>query len=99
MKLKGKRALITGSSQGFGLAVAQAYVKEGASVMLCARDVRQLDKAQQSLIPLARGGAKVVKAKADVSIPADIDKLVATAVHELGGLDILVANAGVYGPQ
>lgn len=99
MKLAHRRAIITGSSQGLGLAVARAFVQEGADVMLCARNAEQLRHAQQELIALAKGAAQVLAVPADISQPKDVQHLVRTALAELGGLEILVCNAGVYGPK
>ena len=99
MKLASKRALITGASQGFGLAVARAFVEAGADVMLCARSAERLDEARQELVRLAGGQSRVLARPADVSDPGDVRQLVQTALAELGGLEILVSNAGVYGPK
>ena len=99
MKLSGKRALITGASQGFGLAVAEAYAREGASVMLCARQASALATACESVKRVAVAGAKILHRAADIGQTAQVDALVAATLSELGGLDILVANAGVYGPK
>ncbi len=99
MKLARRRAVITGASQGFGLVVARAFVHEGADVMLCARNAEQLQLAQQELAALAEGTVRVLAMPADVSQPGDVQLLVRTALAELGGLEILVCNAGVYGPK
>jgi len=99
MKLSGKRALITGASEGFGLSVAQAYVREGASVMICARSAGKLAEAAKSVAAVASGGTKVAHRTADIGSVADVDALVRDTISELGGLDILIANAGVYGPK
>jgi 3-oxoacyl-[acyl-carrier protein] reductase len=99
MTLSGKRALITGGSQGFGLAVARAFLAEGASIMICARDAARLEDARRELGPLVSGSARVLVRPADVSQPADVDQVVQETLDGLGGLDILVCNAGVYGPK
>ena len=96
MRLAGRRALITGASMGFGLAVARRFVEEGASVMLCARDGKQLEKASSSL---ARDGVRVLARVADVSREAEVENLVRATLEGLGGLEILVCNARVYGPK
>jgi NAD(P)-dependent dehydrogenase (short-subunit alcohol dehydrogenase family) len=98
MQLRGKRALITGGSRGFGRAVAEAFVAEGASVMLCARDADELYRARGAM---ARGGgaARVLAVPADVSARPDVEMLVETAITQLGGLDVLVCNAAVHGPK
>ncbi len=96
MKLKGRRALITGASQGLGKEIARQFLAEGASVALCARDGELL---AQTSAELAKDGGKVVAKHCDVSSPAEVNELVAFAERELGSLDILVNNAGVYGPK
>lgn len=99
MHLALKRAVITGASQGFGLAVARAFVQEGADVMLCARNTEQLYQAQMELVALAKGTVRVLAVPADVSQPSDVQLVIRTALAEFGGLEILVCNAGVYGPK
>ena len=99
MKLAKRRALVTGASQGFGLAVAGAYVQEGADVMICARGSGELYRAQEALAQSASGHTRVLAMQADIAEPDDIQRLVRTALAELGGLEILVCNAGVYGPK
>jgi len=99
VKLAGKRALITGGSEGFGLAVARAFVEEGGDVALCARRSGPLRRAQQELAATSARGARVLAVRADVASPGQVDRLVTQVLAELGGLDILVCNAGVYGPK
>jgi NAD(P)-dependent dehydrogenase (short-subunit alcohol dehydrogenase family) len=97
--LKDRAALITGANQGFGLAVARAYVKAGAHVMICARDKGMLIKAREELVALAEPGQIVVAEAADVSETSDVDRLVAGALDVFPKLHVLVNNAGVYGPK
>jgi NAD(P)-dependent dehydrogenase (short-subunit alcohol dehydrogenase family) len=99
VKLEGRRALITGATQGFGLAVARRFIEEGADVMLCARGVEQLEQARDELLGLAGRRSRVVALRADVGNADDVGRLVKTALSELGGLEVLVANAGIYGPK
>jgi 3-oxoacyl-[acyl-carrier protein] reductase len=98
MMLQGARALVTGANQGFGYAVAKRFLSEGARVFLCARDEERLATAARSLQP-DTGEDRVLWARADVSRPADVEALIKRAVAALGGLDVLVCNAGVYGPK
>jgi 3-oxoacyl-[acyl-carrier protein] reductase len=86
--LRGKRALITGGSRGIGFAVAQALAAEGASVGLVARDPEGLAAAA------ARLAAGSATAAADVTDPVALARAVADIAEALGGLDLLVANAG-----
>jgi NAD(P)-dependent dehydrogenase (short-subunit alcohol dehydrogenase family) len=99
MKLRGKRALITGASQGLGFATARAFLAEGASVAICARTEADLSAARDELLASAPSGARLVARTADVSRADDARAIVAACLQELGGLDALVCNAGVYGPK
>jgi 3-oxoacyl-[acyl-carrier protein] reductase len=99
MKLKGKCAIISGASQGLGFAIAKAFVKEGADVMLCARNAESLYQAQQELTKLAGHNSKVLAKPTDVSKLGQVESLVSTTLAETGRVDILIANAGIYGTK
>ncbi len=97
MKLTGKRAGITGASQGLGRAIAEAFLREGASILICARGSEELERARHSLDQTAPGRVHAVTC--NVAVEAEVDELAREAEMRLGGVDILVANAGVYGPK
>jgi NAD(P)-dependent dehydrogenase (short-subunit alcohol dehydrogenase family) len=98
--LDGAAALITGASQGLGLAIARAYVEQGANVFICSRDPDALELAAHALVTAAGGDSdRVATQPADVSDPDQVSALVATAVERFPQLNILVNNAGVYGPK
>ena len=99
MKLKGRKILITGASQGFGLAVAERCLAEGADVAVCSRSAEQIEAAADSLRSRAANGQRVLSMAVDVSNPSAVDDMVARATRELGPLDGLVNNAGIYGPK
>jgi NAD(P)-dependent dehydrogenase (short-subunit alcohol dehydrogenase family) len=99
MKLEKRNALITGGSQGLGEAIAEAYVREGANVIICARDEERLLETCDRLQKLASRGQQVLFKACDVSSESDVHELVAFAEARLGSLDILVNNAGIYGPM
>lgn len=99
MKLENRCAIISGASQGLGLEVAQQFVMEGAHVMLCARHAGPLYAAQKKLRLLANPRTQVLAQSMDVSNPRQVDDLIAEALKKLGKIDILVANAGVYGTK
>lgn len=88
MKLAGKVAIVTGASQGIGLACAQRLVREGARVMLA--DVREEGAAAAAGLGEA---ARFVRA--DVGIKAEVDAMLAATLEAFGHVDILVNNAGV----
>jgi 3-oxoacyl-[acyl-carrier protein] reductase len=96
--LAGRSAIITGASQGLGLAIATAYVAEGADVLLCARDEHLLDVARRALAAQVRPGQIVEAECADVSNPTDVAALAGRAFDLFPQVDVLVNNAGVYGP-
>ncbi len=98
MKLKGINALITGGSQGLGRVIAEHFLREGANVVLCARNEQELAAARDGLAQLAPA-QKVLAKPCDVSNEAQVNDLVSFAMKELGSLHALVLNAGVYGPM
>jgi 3-oxoacyl-[acyl-carrier protein] reductase len=90
--LKGKVALVAAASRGLGRAVAEELAAEGASLVLCARGAEALN-ATRDQIALQTGAATVAVA-ADVTVPEDVARVVATAREQFGRIDILVTNAG-----
>jgi short-subunit dehydrogenase len=91
--LQGKRALVTGASKGIGLAIAEGLAKAGVSVAICARKDNELQRALQ-VLHKAAPQVKTVARLADVSKPAEVADLFTFIDGELGGLDILINNAG-----
>lgn len=99
MKLKNFNALITGSSQGLGKVIAEHFLREGANVVLCARDEKALFATRDELQKLAAPGQKVRAQACDVSSETQVKALTDFALAELGSVQILVNNAGIYGPM
>ena len=95
MKLNGLNALITGGSQGLGKAIAAQFVREGANITICARDVTTLAQARNDLAKLAGPGQSVRAHACDVSNEQQVNALVAAC----GTVHVLVNNAGIYGPM
>jgi 3-hydroxybutyrate dehydrogenase len=93
MSLKGKVALVTGSTSGIGLGIAEALADQGADIVMNGfGDAAQIEKVRADL---AARGVRVVYSPADISKVSEVEKMVAFAQGELGGLDILVNNAGI----
>ena len=92
MQLDGKVAIVTGAASGIGKRIAEVYACEGAAVAIA--DLN-LDGAQATAQELARGGAKAIGVKMDVTDEADVDAGVAAVVKAFGKVDILVSNAGI----
>jgi NAD(P)-dependent dehydrogenase (short-subunit alcohol dehydrogenase family) len=99
VKLKNRNAIITGGSHGLGRAIAQKFVEEGASVLLCAREKKTLLLAERELKALARSGQRVIAQDCDVSVDDQVEAMFLKADGELGELHVLVNNAGIYGPK
>jgi 3-oxoacyl-[acyl-carrier protein] reductase len=97
MKLAGKTAVVTGASQGLGLEISRAFLAQGAKVLICSRTGADLDKAAQTLAAEASG--RVFAQQADVSNEEAVDRLAKVCSGMFDSLDILVCNAGVYGPK
>lgn len=94
MFLKGKTALITGSTSGIGLAYAKALAAEGASVMINGfGDVDEIEAERAALEDMS--GAKAVYSNADMTDPVAIAAMVEQCADELGTPDIAIANAGI----
>ena len=97
--LSGKTAIITGANQGLGLEIATKFVQAGANVMLCARNFSLLEQVKTDLDKLAKPGQKILIKAADVSKEADVSALVKETLTLSGACQILVNNAGIYGPK
>jgi 3-oxoacyl-[acyl-carrier protein] reductase len=95
LQLKGKVAIVTGSSRGLGLASARALAAEGARVTICARGQERLDAAAQIVTDAAGDDDAVLPVRVDLAQAADVDRLVAQTVARFGGVDILVNNVGL----
>jgi NAD(P)-dependent dehydrogenase (short-subunit alcohol dehydrogenase family) len=89
MKLQNKIAVITGGNSGIGLATAQAFIQEGAKVIIVGRNQQSLDEAVQIL------GEKATSIQADVANLADLDRLYTTIQERVSKIDIIVVNAGI----
>ena len=92
LHLTNLRALVTGASRGLGYATALALAREGADVAINSRDALRLEAAAQNI--RACTGKRVIPLTGDVADPAVPEQLVKNAAEALGGLDILITNAG-----
>ena len=92
--LKGKTAIIGGSSKGLGKASAIALAREGVNIVLCARNISTLIETQREIEAL---GVQVLAVQANMSDAIDNEHVVREAVYQFGGIDILVNNSG--GPK
>lgn len=90
--LKDKTVLITGGSRGLGLVMAREFAREGAWLVLCARDQEELEQAR---LDLESRGAEVMVVPCDVTNQQDVKSMIAAVYTRFGAVDVLVNNAGV----
>jgi 3-oxoacyl-[acyl-carrier protein] reductase len=96
VRLKGKVALVTGSSRGVGRAIALAYAREGANVVV--NYTSNKEAGEEVVAAIKEIGSRAILLKADVAKRAEAEALVQKGIEEFGGLDILVNNAGFSRP-
>src|SRR5260370_16410946 len=89
MNLNGKTAIVTGGTRGIGRAIAEALLREGASVCISARKQHEVEKAVEELSPRALGFV------CDVRNYDQVKTMIDYTIKEFGGLDLLVNNAGI----
>jgi len=92
MRLSGKVGIITGGGSGIGKAIAMAFVREGAKVVIAGRDSKRLDRAATEI------GADCLAVSADVSNVANVENLVSATINRFKKINILVNNAAVLLP-
>src|SRR4051794_38046278 len=94
MRLRGKRAVVTGGSDGIGLAIAGAFLHEGADVLIVGRDAGKLDTARHKLTALGSNGMVAILS-ADLATSPGLAAVVEQVKESGRPLDVLVNNAGV----
>ena len=96
VKLKGKNAIVTGGSAGIGFACAKALVEEGSNVIIVGRNQKQLEEAAQKLQEVSKANDRqtIISVSGDLSEADTANRIIDTAVSQLGSIDILVNNAG-----
>src|SRR5258705_326379 len=90
--IKGRRAIVTGGGSGIGYETARLFLEEGVRVLIAGRTADKIDKARDALA--TKTGGEVHAVQADMTKEADISRMVETAREKLGGVDILINNAG-----
>jgi NAD(P)-dependent dehydrogenase (short-subunit alcohol dehydrogenase family) len=91
-RLAGKVAIVTGAGRGIGRAIAERYAQEGARVAIV--DIDE-DNVHETTDAIRAAGGEAIGLAADVSVSADVDRIVAATLAEFGGLDVMLNNAAV----
>ncbi len=91
LSLKGRYALVTGSTYGIGRSIALALAEEGCNVAVCARNKERIE---ETVVELNKRGIQSIGIPADVTIPADIERVMTTIIDSWGTIHILVNNVG-----
>lgn len=92
--LKGKTAIVTGSTNGIGAAIIDKFVEEGANVVISAR--KKAEDTDEKIDRYTKQGVKAIFVSCDVAIESDIDNLFKETLSQIGSIDIIVNNAGVW---
>jgi NAD(P)-dependent dehydrogenase (short-subunit alcohol dehydrogenase family) len=97
-KLVGKVALITGASQGLGYQIAKRFANEGANLIICSRSKNEIKDVVSEFSQDLDSDQRIYGFQCDVSIQVEVDRLFELIENKFGNLDVLVNNAGIYGP-
>jgi 3-oxoacyl-[acyl-carrier protein] reductase len=94
VRLANRVAIVTGASWGIGAAVAEAFAREGACVVVNTLPEERMDTLADGVVArIDAGGGRAIKVPADISVPEEVDRMVALAETTFGDVDVLVANA------
>jgi len=94
-QLKDRVAIVTGGGKGIGRSIALAYAEQGASVVVCGRNISSLEAVCGEALKM---GVSALPLRVDVSLESEVENMVERALREFGRIDILVNNAGIPGP-
>lgn len=97
-KLVGKVALITGASQGLGYQIAKRFASEGANLIICSRSKNEIEDVVSEFSQDLGSDQRIYGVDCDVSVQVEVDRLFELIENKFGNLDVLVNNAGIYGP-
>ena len=94
-RLEAKRVIITGGGSGIGLATALRFAKEGAKLVITYAKSNEVGRARGVRTQIRGWGAEAIVIQADIRRRKDVDQLVNSAIQRFGGIDVLIANAGI----
>jgi len=98
LNFKNKTVLVTGASKGIGFEISKSFLKCGANLLICSSNKRNIFSSYKKLKKIKKSSQKLFYLKADVSNVKDVKKFINFAIKKFKKIDILINNAGVYGP-
>ena len=98
-KFKDKVTLVTGASKGLGYQIAKSYLKHGSNLMICSSNFNNIKRSYINLNKIKKKNQKIFYLVTDVSSPQQVKKLVNFTIKKFKKIDILINNAGIYGPK
>ena len=99
LSFKKKVVVITGASMGIGFEISKQYLLHGADLMVCSSNLLKIKKAYKKLLMIKKKDQRIFYLKVDVSSEAQIKKLIKYTIKKFKKIDILINNAGIYGPK
>lgn len=99
MNLEGRAAIITGASRGLGYKITERFLQEGASLIVCARDMQELEKNTAVFQAEETYSGRIIPIQADVTREEDAAALCGACMQHFGKIDIVVNNAGIHGAK
>ncbi len=98
-QFKDKVTLVTGASKGLGYQIAKSYLKHGSNLMICSSNLNNIKKSYMNLNKIKKKNQKIFYLSTDVSSPKQVKKLVNFTIKKFKKIDVLINNAGIYGPK
>ena len=93
--LKDKVFVITGGARGIGFSVYSSCIRQGAKAVICSRNIDEVEKAIKEV---DTSGSRSIGLKVDVSVALEVENMIKMVMEKFGKIDVLVNNAGIYGP-
>ncbi len=94
-----KVVIITGASKGYGFNISKKFLIKGANIVICSRNLKDIKTAYSKLVKIKKKNQKILYFASDVSKITDVKNLISQTIKKFKKIDILINNAGIYGPK
>ena len=95
---KNKTVIVTGGTYGFGFAISKNFIEHGANLIICSRNKKRVEKSNEIFSRMIDKNQNIFSIKADISHEVDVKNLFSVATNNFQSIDIIINNAGIYGP-